>query len=231
MNAIRRLGRAAVFLAVGLAPGAALAGQAVSGRVLVALPKSSVRVGGATERLAGVWAGAGVGFHISSWTFSASGTRGTLSPSVTSGVLERDVGEISAGGRFEPHPSVAVDARYVARAFSSAAGRRRWNMAVIGVIGSRELGTPVVRASASLGYLHLLSGSEQAPPNFGVGGDVSISLASPQYPLAVSLGYRVETFHYPSSADRSEQFETLSLSVGVRVRRLDGRWALGGRVE
>ena len=231
MNAIRRLLHAALLLAVGSVPGAALAGQAVSGRVLVALPKSSLRVGGATERVDGVWAGASVGFHISSWTISASGTRGTLSPSAASGVLEHDVGEISAGGRYEPRSWLAVDGRYVARAFSSAAGRRRWNMAAIGVIGSRDLGTPVMRASASLAYLHVLSGTEEAPPDFGLGSDVSISIAPSRGPFAFSLTYRVEQFQFPAAADRSEQFETLTLSAGVRVRRLDGRWALGGRLE
>jgi len=230
MNAARRLWQAALLLAAGVAP-AALAGQAVSGRVVVGFPKSSLRVGGTRERVDGVWAGAAVGFHIASWTFSASGTRGTLSPSATSGVLERDVGEISAGGRYEPRPWLAVDGRFIARAFSSAAGRQRWNMAAIGVIGSRDLGTPVVRASASLAYLQVLSGSEQALPDFGLGSDVSLAVAPPRFPLAFSLGYRVERFQFPQSAGRSEQFETLTLSVGLRVRRLDGRWVLGGRAE
>jgi hypothetical protein len=230
MSTPRRHLQAALVLATGLAP-AALAGQAVSGRVLVAFPKSSLRVAGTTERVDGLWAGAGVGFHIASWTFSASGTRGTLSPTATSGVLEREVGEISAGGRYEAGPSLAVDGRYVARVFSSAAGRRRWSMAAIGVIGSRDLGTPAVRASASLAYLQVLSGSEQAPPKFGLGGDMSISVAPAQFPLALSMGYRVEQFQFRQSARRSEQFEALTFSVGVRVRRLNGRWALGGRVE
>jgi hypothetical protein len=222
--------QAALMLAAALAP-AALAGQAVSGRAVVGFPKSSLRVGGTTERVGGVWVGGAVGFHIASWTFSASGTRGTLSRTAGGGVLERDVGEISAGARYEPRPWLAVDGRYSARAFSSAAGRRRWNIAAIGVIGSRDLGTPVVRAAASLAYLHVLSGSEQAPPDFGLGSDVSISAAPLRFPVAFSLGYRVERFQFPKSAGRSEQFETLTLSVGLRVRRLDGRWALGGRAE
>jgi hypothetical protein len=104
-------------------------------------------------------------------------------------------------------------------------------MAAIGVIGSRDLGTPVVRASASLAYLHVLSGTEQALPTFGLGSDVYISVAPPRFPLAFSLGYRVEQFRFPPSVGRSEQFEMLTLSVGVRVRRLAGRWALGGRAE
>ena len=230
MNAARRAWQAALLLAAGLAP-AALAGQAVSGRAVVGFPKSSVRVGGATERVDGTWLGAAVGFHSASWTFSASGTGGTLSPTAGSGVLERDVGEISAGARYEPRQWLGVDGRYIARVLSSAAGRRRWNMVAIGVIGSRDLGTPVVRAGASFAYLHVLSGTEQAPPNFGLGSDVSISVAPLRFPLAFSLGYRVERFHFLKSAGRSEQFETLTLSVGLRARRLDGRWAFGGRAE
>jgi len=230
MNAARRALQAALLLAAGLAP-AALAGQAVSGRAVVGFPMSSVRVGGTTERVDGTWVGGALGFHIAAWTFWASGTRGTLSSTAGSGVLEPEIGEISAGARYEPRQWLAVAGRYIARAFSSAAGRRRWDMAAIGVIGSRDLGTPVVRAAASFAYLHVLSGSEQAPPNFGLGSDVSISVAPLRLPLAFSLGYRVERFQFPKSAGRSEQFETLTLSVGLRARRLDGRWAFGGRAE
>lgn len=230
MIAARRAWQAALLLAAGLAP-AALAGQDVSGRAVVGFPRSSVRVGGMTERVDGTWVGGAVGFYIASWSFSAGGTRGTLSPTAGSGVLEHDVGEISAGVRYEPRQWLAVDGRYIARAFRSTAGRRRWNMTAIGVIGSRDLGTPVVRAAASFAYLHVWSGSEQTPPDFGLASDVSISVASLRFPLAFSLGYRVELFQFPKSAGRSEQFETLTLSVGLRARRLDGRWAFGGRAE
>lgn len=37
-----------------------------------------------------------------------------------------------------------------------------------------------------------------------------------------------ERFSFPAATARAEQFEVLTLSVGVRVRRLDGRWRLGG---
>ncbi|HTD71228.1 MAG TPA: hypothetical protein VK647_12315, partial [Gemmatimonadales bacterium] len=94
--------------------------------------------------------------------------------------------------------------------------------------GSRDLGTPAVRAVVALAWLPVARISGQPDPSFALRSDVGLSVAPHGSPLSFTLGYRVERFHFSQSAVRSEQFETLTLSIGVRAQRVDGRWRLGG---
>jgi len=204
-----------------------LPGQAIAARAVMAVPKSSVRLGGVTERVDGVWAGAALGFDAGRFLFTASGTRGQLTASGTGTVPKRDVGEISLSGRYAVRPWLSLDLGYVARAFSSAAGYQRWDIVSVGASGSRDLG-PAVRAVAALAWLPVAGMSGQPDPSFALRSDVGLSVAPHGSPLTFTLGYRVERFHFSRSAGRSEQFEALTLSAGVRAQRVDGRWRLGG---
>lgn len=224
-----RTGLCPILLVAGFfAWSAELAGQAVSARALIAAPKSSVRLGGVTERVDGVWAGLAVEFDAGRFTLSASGTRGQLTPSVAGTLPTRDVGELSLSGRYEVRPWLEFEVGYAARAFRSAAGYQRWDVLGLGGAVSRDLGTPAVRAFASLAYLPIVRVSQQERPTFALRSRVGISLVPNKFPIAFMLGYRVERFGFPEAAVRSEQFEALTLSVGVRARRLGGRWRLGG---
>jgi hypothetical protein len=205
-----------------------LPGQAVAARAVMAVPRSSVRLGGVTERVDGVWAGAALGFDAGRFLFTASGTRGTLTASGTGTVPKRDVGEISLSGRYAVRPWLGLDLGYVARAFSSAAGHQRWDIVSVGAAGSRDLGTPAVRAVAALAWLSVAKIGGEPDPSFALRSDVGLSVAPQGSPLAFTLGYRVERFHFSQSARRSEQFEALTFSAGVRARRVGGRWTLGG---
>jgi len=228
MNTLRAL-RLALPLFGWFTPTWNLAGQAVWARGIMGAPKSSVRAAGVTERVNGLWGGVAVGFQSGQWTVSAQGTRGSLSSSGGGPVLDRDVGEVSLGGRYEFPPGVGPELRYVARAFRSAAGYQRWNMLAIAVTGSHDLGNPAVHGFASVAYLPILSATGGEPrPTGGLGSEVGLAVAPDRFPLAFALGYRVERFYFPRSAARSEQFETLTLSAGVHVRRHAGRWALSG---
>lgn len=227
MSASLSVRRLVSLLAAWLLP-ATLPGQTVTSRAVIAAPKSSVSLPGQTERGDGLWAGLALDVQAGRFAFSASGTRGRLAPSQVGSAPERDVGELSMSGRYEVLPWLGFAARYTARAFSSAAGYQRWDIVSVGAAASRELGTPVVRAFASLEYLPVVTLSTQAQPDFAFASDVGIALAPDGFPLACVLSYRVERFRFPAAAQRSEQFETLTLSAGVRVRRLGGRWTLGG---
>lgn len=223
MSASLPLRSMVLLVAVSLLPLAALQGQTVSGRAVIAAPRSSVSLPGLTERGDGLWAGLALDVQAGRFAFSASGTRGRLRASQTGSAPERDVGEISLTGRYDVRPWLGFAARYTARAFSSAAGYQRWDMLSMGATASRDLGTPAVRAFASIEYLPIIELSTQAQPDFGFASDVGIALAPEGLPIAGLLGYRVERFTFPSATARSEQFEALTLSVGVRLRRLNGR--------
>jgi len=228
MNTLRAL-RLALPLFGWFTPTWNLAGQAVWARGIMGAPKSSVRAAGVTERVNGLWGGVAVGFQSGQWTVSAQGTRGSLSSSGGGPVLDRDVGEVSLGGRYEFPPGVGPELRYVARAFRSAAGYQRWNMLAIAVTGSHDLGNPAVHGFASVAYLPILSATGGEPrPTGGLGSEVGLAVAPDRFPLAFALGYRVERFFFSQSAARSEQFEALTLSAGVRVRRHAGHWVLSG---
>ncbi len=225
MNA---LGRVALLMVASLVAGSQLAGQAVEARAVLAAPRNSARLGGVTERADGLWAGMAVDFRAGRYTLSARGMRGQLTTSQHGFVPYRDVGEIAVGARYEVRPWIGVELGYTARAFSSAAGYERWNMASVGVTASSDVGTPAVRAFARLAYLPVVGIDAQENPSFAFGSDVGISVAPSRSPLTVSLSYRIERFQFPSATGRSEQFEALSLSVGVRAWRHGGRWTLGG---
>src|SRR2546430_2749754 len=96
--------RLALPLAGLLVTGAQLAGQAVAARAVIAVPKNSVRLGGVTERMDGVWAGVVLGFDAGRFRVTATGTRGQLTASGAGIVPKRDVGEISVSGQYELRP-------------------------------------------------------------------------------------------------------------------------------
>lgn len=208
----------AVPLASLLVTGTQLAGQSVSARAVIAAPKSSVRLGGVTERVDGWWGGVVAGLDAGRFRVTASGTRGQLTASEAGTVPKRDVGEISVSGRYEVRPWLGLDLGYVARAFSSAAGHQRWDMIVLGAAGCRDLGTPAVRAVAGFAWLPVVKIGGQEAPTFALRSDVGLSVAPTGSPLAFTLAYRVERFRFAKSAARSEQFEALTLSVGVGVK-------------
>ena len=104
-------------------------------------------------------------------------------------------------------------------------------MASVGATASRDLGTPAVRAFVALTYLPIVRVRDQQRPTFALGSDVGIAIAPSRFPVTCSLSYRVERFAFSTAAKRSEQFEALTLSVGMRVRRTGGRWALGAPGE
>jgi hypothetical protein len=210
-----------------LAPAVALSGQTVSGHVVIAAPKHSASFSGVTERMDGWWGGGALELEVGRLHFSASGMRGQLNAADPGSVPEHDVGEVSVNGRYRARPWLGLELRYTARAFSSAAGYQRWNLLGIGAAASRDLGTAAVRGFAVLQYFPLVSVSQQEEPNFGLGSDVGIAVSPRTLPLAVRLSYRIERFNFPAAAARSEQFEALTLSVGLRMQRRDGRWGPG----
>ena len=222
------LRRLTLMLAGSLVPTTASSGQTVSADAVVAAPRQSVQFSGVTERTDGSWVGGAMEFEAGRWRLSVSGTRGRLMAPDPGSVPKRDVGELSLDGRYGVRPWLGLELRYTARAFSSAAGYQRWDLVGVGAAASRELGTPAVHAYARLLYFPMVSVSNLEGPSVALGSDVGIALAPSTLPLVVTLGYRIERFSFPEAVARSEQFEALTLSLGVRARRHAGRWTLGG---
>jgi hypothetical protein len=206
----------------------AMNGQTISGHVVVAAPKHSAHFSGVTERVDGSWIGGAGELETGRVRLSVSGMRGRLTASEPGSVPRSDLGELSLDGQYRVRPWLGLELRYTARAFSSAAGYQRWDLVGVGAVASRDLGTPAVRAVASLLYFPMVSVSHQEKPRFALGSDVGITLAPSKPPLAVTLSYRIERFRFPEAVGRSEQFEALTLSLGLRARRHAGRWTLGG---
>jgi hypothetical protein len=216
------------LLAGSLVPVTASSGQTVSAHAVVATPKYSAHFSGLTERVDGSWVGGAAEFGTGRLCLSISGMRGRLTAPDPGSVPKRDVGELSLNGQYRVRPWLGLELHYTARAFSSAAGYQRWDLIGVGAAASRDLGTPAVRAFASLLYFPVVSVSHQERPRVALGSDVGIALAPSKLPLAVTLSYRIERFSFPEAAARSEQFEALTLSLGVRAWRHAGRWTLGG---
>jgi len=227
MNILSGLGRLAATIASMLVLTVDLAGQTVSGRAVIAAPRSSVRVGGITERVDGLWGGLAFDFQAGRFTLSGSGTRGRLAPTQAGTAPKRDVGELSLAGQYAFRPWLRFELRYAARAFSSAAGYQRWDIVSVGATASRNLGTPAVRVFASLAYAPMVKVSEQERPTFALGSDVGVTLLPMHFPIALQLDYRIERFDFPATSARAEQFEAFSLSVGVRMRSVGRWWNLG----
>jgi hypothetical protein len=227
---MKSLGWVALLLTALVGAGSQLAGQAIDARAVVAAPRNSARLGGVTERADGLWAGLAADFRAGPFVLSTRGMRGQLTTSQSGFVPHRDVGELAVGGRYEVRPWIGFAFGYTARAFSSAAGYGRWDLASVGVTASRDVGTPAVRAFASLAYLPVVKIRAQENPTFAFGSDVGIDVAPSRSPFTVSLSYRIERFRFSSATGRSEQFEALSLSAGVRAWRHAGRWRLGGGI-
>lgn len=220
--------KAAIGLIAVLAPLASLASQTVAGRVVIAAPRNSVRLPGLSEKLDGMWAGLALDASAGRFTVSAAGARGRLSSVAAWSAFNRDVGEISVSGRYEVPNGLGVELRYAARAFSSPAGYQRWDIVGFGATVARDLGTPSVHAAATLAYLPIVNVRGQGRASFAVSSDVGLTVAPPRLPVAFLLSYRVERFSF-FKLSRREQFEALTVSVGLRVRRVEGRWTLGGR--
>ncbi len=219
-----RFARVAPLVAAALAGGSQLAAQAVAVRAVIAAPKNSARLSGVTERADGVWAGAALDLRAGSWALFARGLRGQLETSQPGFVPTSDVGEIAVSGRYDVRPWIGIDLGYTTRAFRSAAGYQRWEMVGVGATATSDLGTPAVRANISLTYIPVVSLRTQEDPTSGLGSEVAIAAAPPRLPIVIALSYRIERFHFPSVTGRSEQFESLAFSVGVKAWREDGRW-------
>lgn len=220
--------RRGIALIVSLAvPAADLAGQTVAARAVAAVPRSSVRLGSATERMGGVWAGVALDLQAGRFTLSGTGLRGQLTPPGETALLAREAGEMSVNGAYQIRPWLGLELGYAARAFSSAAGRQRWNLWGARATVSRSLGLPGVRAYASGVAFPVVDVSDEANLITGWGSEVGIRMTRARMPV-LKFSYQIERFIFPALSGRSEQFEALTFSVGVRIGRIGGRWKVGG---
>jgi hypothetical protein len=208
--------------------GVELGSQTVSARAVIAPTRNSVRLTGVTDRADGLWAGVALDVRIGRFAVSASGTRGQMTPAEAGAAPDQDVGDVSLGAEYVVRPWLGLGLRYTARAFSSAAGRQKWDMVGVGVTATHDLGTREVHAFANLAYLPLVTVTAADDPTLAFGSEVGISVAPNPIPLVLRLGYQIQLFRFPAGIDRSEQFEAFALSVGVRASRLGGRWRWGG---
>ncbi len=218
--------RSVSALASLLMPTAALNAQVVSAHAMVTAPKSSVRFGDVVERSNGVLAGLEVGLQAGRLTLSGSGTRGRLTPE--NSPIARTVGQVSLAARYDVLSWLGAETRYVVRAATSATGYQRWEMFGLGTRVLRKLGSPGILASAGLMYSPVAHVTTIDDPTLALSADVGISFATEAFPLLIGLNYRTERYRFPSAAGRSEQYETLTLVVGLAAQRQRGRWTLGG---
>ncbi len=84
-----------------------------------------------------------------------------------------------------------------------------------------------MKSRRDFGPLYLAIVREMEAPTFALGSDVGIALLPTHFPIALQLDYRIERFDFPAASARSEQFEAFTISMGLRMRRVGGRWRLG----
>ena len=182
------------------------------------------------DRSAGIWAGVALDAQMSRFSATLSGLRGGLG-AADAQFPERVGGEIAAVVRFQPQSAFAFEVRHHARVFSSAAGRLSWGIWGVGGRGFLDLGSPFVRATGGLTYMPAVTVTHGPRPLYGIAADFALTVTPRQSPLVFMTGYRIEKFIFSFADQRAEQFETLTLSLGLRMERRDGRWKLGGRGE
>ncbi len=194
---------------------------------VIANPTSRVSLNGTVQTTSGVWGGLELGARFGRFHLTGFGTRGQLTPSGTSAPLDREVGEMGGTVGFAVLDWLAAEAEYTARAFNSAAGYQRWNMFGIGINAWQALGTTTLEGFARVSYLPVVEVTGQERPNFSIAAETGIAFRPSGMPLIFAASYAIERFEFPGGT-RVEQFERFSLSIGVRVSRMSGKWGLGG---
>ncbi len=187
----------------------------IAGLGIVAGPQSTVLDQGAREVIGGVWIGAAVEVNVNRFLFVVSGLRGTLDP-IENTPFQSDAGEEGIRVGFALRSQLAVEASYVARAFSSAAGYQRWDILGLGASVSVPLGDSALSAHARASYLPVATASGRSSASFAVAAEVGVSVAPRRAPLLIRLTYRLERFDFPGEP---AQFDRITLEVGYRVRR------------
>ncbi len=204
---------------------ARLDAQDVRARLVVAAPHSSTRVQGIVDDVDGLAGGLAVDLRLGALTLSASGVRGSLDPAGTASGLSRDFGDVALGARYRARSWLDLGAQYTARAFSSPAGHARWDMVGIGATAFLELGTPSAIASIGAAWLPSVALSTAEAGN-GLATELAVSIEPVSLPVHMRLNYRIERF-FDIGPGRAEQFESFAVALGVRLRRVDGRWRMG----
>jgi hypothetical protein len=174
--------------------------------------------------LGGVWFGAAAHVQVGPVTVSAAGLRGSLDAIDHTTAAERDeAGEILGRMAVSPLSWFAVEAGYTVRAFNSAVGHQEWKIPSIGAAVSGALGHPSLRAHMRAAYLPAVTITGIDDPDLGVSVETGITAAFTSMPVFLSAVYRLERFDFPGgSAARVEQFEMLSLSVGLHASLMGG---------
>jgi hypothetical protein len=194
-----------------------------SGGLLVANPQSRILFGGALEETDGIWLGGSLGVAYGRLAFVASAARGELTPSTTGTAVERDVGEIALLGRLAVLRWLDAEAEYVARAFSAAVGRQRWDILGIGARARHRLGGTGVVAFYRAAYLPIVDADGLNSPNLSVAGTVGLRAPLPAVPLEVVASYHIERFDFPENdGSRTDQFQYFQISLIMVVGRSGG---------
>ncbi len=194
---------------------------------VIANPTSRVSLDGTVQSTSGVWGGLEIGARLGRFRIRGVGTRGQLTPSGSSAPLDREVGEMGGTVGYAVSSWLAAEAGYTARAFNSATGRQQWGILGVGVHARQTLGTPVFEGFARISYLPLVDVTGQESPNLSYAAETGVTLRPSEVPLLISVSYAIERFEFPGGT-RVEQFERLTVSVGVLVSRIGGKWSLGG---
>ncbi len=190
----------------------------LSGHVIVSRVHETVMLAGSTVRSAGTWFGASVAGTRGRFTLSATGLHGGLHP-IESGEINRTGGEIEARARFQARRWIALDAGYLARAFSGAAGYQRWNTFAIGANLSTTLGDPMLRTEARIAYVPWVNVTLPEHPGLALDADLRVIMVPRHTPLTASLTYRFQRYDFEGgSTGRLEAFDGLGIAIGYRMK-------------
>ncbi len=185
----------------------------------VSLAEHRVTAGAGLERSSGMMFGVwgATTFPWRALEARASLRAGSLGANERS-AMDRDVGELSVGGRLPLGPWVGVNAGVVVRRYESALAAQRWVWGEIGLHGRTSMLDDALELSAGLSMMPWVSVSGISRPDLAVAAQSAIEYRTGR--LTATMRYALERFDFPARDDvrRLEELSSLELGVAWRVR-------------
>jgi hypothetical protein len=132
--------------------------------------------------------------------------------------IDRDVGELSLGGRLPLTAWLGLDAGVVVRRYESALAAQRWVWGEIGLNGRTSLLYDAVSVSAGLSIMPWVSVSGISRPDLAVAAHSTIGYSAGR--LTATMRYGLERFDFAARDEvrRLEELSSLELGVAWKVR-------------
>lgn len=213
----------AIALVFGLAAGAPLEAQSLSGASLVYNVEDRVLYRGAVEQQSGVWIGGEGALQMGVLHLGVVGLFGTLRGGDPLVNPDQTVRASSVTLSLAPVRGLLVGAEAEARRFSSDAGTTTWRLLGVHARSATGLGITGLAGTAEASYFisaQVIGGADRLNP--ALRATLGVAYQSPRGPLQIHLGYRFERFDFEvagAAPARQRQFRGVVAGLGLRLGR------------